>query len=255
MNNVAKRFGVFGLALGALLMNTLPYSVAQAQEITPVIDINYDDNKPAYDFGFRYGGYKLKGPDDLVDVFDQLSKKAIRLNEGGNEGGALAVSLDNSKLKLPDRKDLDFAYLGLGAGISGDIGNSDFSEFDVANFRVVFDAKIENGKTMKNSRIELHFVTSDGKGPTPDDDTEDDLLCKLSYAGSGSMDDIELTNQFQTIKVELADMAIESGSIAQIQKFSTLRVTLVVVAEDAPDCFGNGGETKLIVDNYRLIQK
>ncbi len=255
MSNLAKRFWLFGLALSLLSVNLLSYSTAQAQSGTAVIDINYDDKQPRYDFGFRYGGYKVKGPDPLVQLFDQLSKKARRVTEGGNEGGALEVSLNKSKVKLPNRKSLDFAYIGLGAGINGDIVNCDFSKFDVANFKVVFDAKIENGKTMKNSRVELHFVTSDGKGPKPDDDTEDDVLCMLKYAGSESVDDIELTNQFQTIEVELADMAVESGSVEQIRKFETRGVTLAVIAEDAPENFGIGGETKLIVDNYRLIQK
>ncbi len=255
MNNVVKRFWLTGLALSLLSVNLLPYSAVQAQEGTAVIDIDYDDKQPTYDFGFRYGGYKIKGPDDLVDLFDQLSKKAKRITEGGNEGGALEVSLDSSKVSVPNKKKLDFAYIGLGAGISGDVVNCDFSKFDVADFKVVFDAKVENGKAMRYSRIKLLFVTSDGKGPEPDADTEDDLLCSLKYAGSQSPEKIELTNEFQTVEVELADMTVGEGSIEQIQQFNTRGVTLVVVAEDDPSHFGIGGDTKLFVDNYRLIQK
>ena len=255
MNSVATRFVLLAIALSTLSLNLLFASAAQAQEGTAVIDIDYDEKKPAYDFVFRYGGYKMKGPDDTVDLFDQLTKKARRLTEGGNEGGAFEASLNSSKVKVPKRNELDFAYIGLGAGINGDIVNCDFSKFDVANFKVVFDAKIENGKPMKHSRVELHFVTTDGKGPEPDDDTEDDMLCLLKYAGSESVHKIKLTNQFQTIEVELADMEVARGSIEQIQKFNTRGVTLGVVAEDAPDHFGIGGETKLIVDNYQLIKK
>jgi len=255
MSSVAKQSGLFFLALSTFSLNMLFDSAVQAQEAIAVIDINYDDKQPTYDFAYRYGGYKVKGPDDVVSFHEKLSKKAKTITEGGNEGGAFEAAIDTSRVKIPKRKYLDFAYIGLGAGVNGDIVNSDFSKFDVANFKVVFDAKIENGRPMSNSRIELCFVTGDGQGPKSDDDTEDDMLCILKYAGSESVDEIRLTNEFQTIEVELAKMQVGSGSIEQIQKFNTRGVSLVVVAEGAPDHFGIGGDTKLIVDNYRLIKK
>lgn len=255
MKGMAKQFGLLGLALSTFSLNSLFGSAAQAQEGTAVIEINYDDKQPTYDFGYCYGGYKLKGPDSVVSFNEKLSKKARTITEGGNEGGAFEASLDISKVDIPKRKYVDFVYIGLGAGVNGDIVNCDFSKFDVADFKVVFDAKIENGKPMSNSRIELYFVTTDGQGPKPDNDTEDDMLCVLNYAGSESVNEIKLTNVFQTIEVELSKMQVGSGSIEQIRNFQTRGVSLVVVAEGTPDHFGIGGETKLIVDNYRLIQK
>jgi hypothetical protein len=255
MNSVAKQFGLFVLAVSTFSLNLLLDSAVQAQDATAIVDINYDDKQPNYDFGFRFGGYKKKGPAELVDIYDQLSKRSRKLTTGGNEGGAFEVSLDNSKTKIPELKDLDFAYIGLGLGISGNVVDYDFSKFEVANFKVVFDAKIENAKLLERSRVELQFITSDGKGPTPDADTEDDLLCKMKYGGSSSVDKIELTNQFQTFEIELADMEVQVGSIEQVKKFNTRGVTLIVVAEEDPDHFGIGGQTKLTVDNYRLIQK
>lgn len=255
MNEVAKQIGLLVLALSASAQNLLFPSGAQAQDSTAVVEVNYDDKKPTYDFAFRYGGYKVKGPDETVDLFEKLSKSARTITEGGNGGRAFEVSLDRSKVKLPAQDKLDFAYIGLGVGISADIVNYDFSEFELAKFKVVFDAKIENGKTMHDSYVEFRFVTDDGKGPKPDKDTEDDVLCHLRYAGSNSPKKVELTNQFQTIEIEVADMSIETGSVEQIQKFDTRGATLIVVAEDCPDHFGIGGDTKLIVDNYRLIQK
>ena len=255
MSSLAKQFGLIVLALSTFSLNLLFDSAALAQEGTAVIDINYDEKQPTYDFAYCYGGYKLKGPEDVVSFYEELSKKAKTLTEGGNEGGAFEATLDISKVKVPKRKYLDFIYIGLGAGVNGDIVDSDFSKFDVANFKVVFDAKIENGKPMSNSRIELYFVTSDGQGPQPDDDTEDDMLCVLKYAGSESVHEIRLTNKFQTFEVELAKMQVGIGSIEQIRKFNTRGVSLVVVAEGEPKHFGIGGDTKLIVDNYRLIKK
>ena len=239
----------------AILLTLSQASNALAQDGTMVINVDFDENKPAYSFGLCYGGYAARGSEDLVTLNESLSESSKVILEGGNEGAAIEVTLDKSKAEVPPADEVEFAYMAVGAGISGNLIEGDLSEMDFVNYQVAFDAKIENAKPINQSRIELHFVTTDGKGPEEDKDTDDDLLCKLLYAGSKSDKKIELTSEFQTFKIELADMSVADGSVDLVKEHETRGATLMVVAEDAPEKFNIKGETKLIVDNFRLIKK
>ena len=240
----------------ALTLSLLSDSNVLAQEEgRTVLSVDFDEKKPAYSFGLSYGGYAARGSDDLIQFNESLSDSSKVILEGGKEGAAVEVTLDMTKAKIPTPNEVEFAYLALGAGISGNFEEGDLSKMDFADYQLAFDAKIENGKPMKRSRIELQFITSDGKGPKEDKDTDDDLLCKLKFAGSASDEKIELTSEFQTFKFELADMTVAEGSVESVREFETRGATLIVVAEDAPENFNIEGKTKLIVDNYRLIKK
>jgi len=255
MIELSKKVGRLALTASVFSLTGLFDSAVQAQQGTAVVEVNYDDKKPGYDFSVAYGGYQKIGSEEFASLNSLLVKTSKTLTDGGKDGGAFEVALDNSEAEVPPREKRSYAYMGLGAGINGALIDSDLSSFKEEDFRVVFDAKIENGKPMRQSRFELHFITTDGNGPTGDDDKDDDLLCQLNYAGSQSPVKMELNDEFQTIEVELADMSVEKGSIEQIQKFNTRGITLIVIAEDAPERFAIGGDTKLIVDNYRLIKK
>ena len=226
-----------------------------SEEGTAVINVDFDDHKPEYSFGLSYGGYAARGSDELITINETLSNSSEVIAEAGNKGAAMVVTLDISKVEVPPADEVEFAYLAVGAGMNGSLIEGDLSEIDFADYQVAFDAKIENGKTMKQSRIELQFITTDGKGPEEDEDSDDDLLCKLKYAGSQSDKEIKLTSEFQTFTVEIADMSIAEGSIELVKEHEARGATLIVVAEDSPENFGVKGETKLIVDNFRLIKK
>ena len=240
----------------AMSLGLLLGSNALAQDKgTTVLIVDFDEHKPTYSYGLSYGGYAARGSDDLITLNESLSDTSKVILEGGKEGAAIEVTLDTAKAEIPAADEVEFAYLALGAGISGNLIEGDLSKIDFADYQLAFDAKIEDGKTMKQSRIELHLITTDGKGPEEDKDTDDDLLCKLLYAGSKSDDKIQLTSEFQTFKVEVADMSIAEGSVELVKDYDARGAMLIVVAEDAPENFNTKGETKLIVDNFRLIKK
>jgi len=243
------------LPLTSLVLSLLMGGFAFAQEGTNVINVDFDDLKPRYTFAMSFGGYALRGSDELIRFKDSLGTMTEMTSKGGAKGGAIEITLDTRKAKIPDDDKLEYGYMGLGVGINGDVIEGDLSDFELANYKVAFDAKIENGKTMKRSRFGLIFVCLDDQGPEKDEDTNDDELCVLGYGGEDSDDRFELTNEFQSFEVETADMLIERGSIEQIKKFKTRGATLLVVAEDDPEKFGVDGSTKLIIDNYRLIKK
>lgn len=237
---------ISGLMPGALLL---------AQEETVVAEVNYDDQQPGYSFGLAYGGYKLRGDEEMTSLSDMISFSTKTISRGGNGGAAIEASLDKSKLEIPTPAELDYAYMAVGAGINGKSKIGPIKKVDLADFTVTFDAKVLNARPMAKSHVEVIFVTSDGKGPTEDEDKNDDQLCRLSFGGAGSTDQIELTKEFQSFEMKLSDMTIESGSLADIEKYEAEGVVLVIFAEDTPANFGIEGDTKLIVDNFRLTKK
>lgn len=257
MTHFFKKHGcrtVLVFAIAAFLIS-VPALVVQAQNPTVVAEVNYDDQQPGYSFGLAYGGYRLKGSDQTTSMSDMISFSTKTIVTGGNGGAAIAISLDKSKLELPKDDQLDYAYLAVGVGVNGRSKIGPLKEIDLSQYAVSFDAKIINGRTMEQSHAEIVFVTADGQGPVADDDENDDQLCKLSYAGSQSDDEIKLTNEFQSFKIELADMSITEGSLADVEKCEATGIVLIVVAEDSPKNFENENETKLIVDNFRFFKK
>lgn len=243
-----------GFSIAAYLISMPALGVPAENEIV-VAEADYDNHQPNYSFGLAYGGYKLKGSHETTSMSDMISFSKTTIAEGGNQGAAIEVALNPSKLELPQPQELDFAYLAVGVGINGKSKIGPLKKIDLAKYSVAFDAKIVNGRPMERSHLEVIFVSADGQGPVEDEDKNDDQLCKLSYAGSHTDETIKLTGEFQRFQIELADMSITEGSLADVEKFAATGVTLIVVAEDTPEKFGTKADTKLIVDNYRFIKK
>jgi hypothetical protein len=232
-----------------------PCSTIHAQKPVVIADVNFDDQQPGYGFGLTYGGYKLVGGDEQISVAEMLSFSTRTISVGGNGGSAYEVTLDKSKLKLPEKNSVEFVYLAVGSGINGKLKVDSLKELKPEDYLVSFDAKVVNANPLRQSRCELSFVAKDGTMTETEKDGEEDQICKLNYGGYESGKKLELTNKYQSFQIELSDMSVTEGSLENFTKYDVTGVVLIVIAEDVPAYFGVDGDTRLVVDNFRLIKK